>query len=145
MKLAPESHARIERFLREHFRDENLRLPPMVIYGSFFSRCLTRLFHIGAITFGHRILVAPALVKHEKENNRKTVPGWLIAHEAVHVLQYERDGVIRFLVIYLRGYWKGLRGARPRWNAAARMAAYLNIAEECAAREAEDAYQMWSK
>jgi hypothetical protein len=142
MKLAAESHTRLESFLREHLRDREMRLPPITIYSGFVARLLTSAFKIGAITFGRRVFVSPRLVKDD-EVGRPTLPGWLAAHEAIHVLQYERAGFLRFLVTYLRGYGRALR-AGGSWNAAAREAAYLAIAEECAAREAEAAYWTWN-
>ncbi len=71
------------------------------------------------------------------------MPGWLAAHEAVHVLQYERDGLVRFLISYLREYFRTLACSR-RADAAARMAAYLSIPHEIEARIAELAYASWS-
>jgi hypothetical protein len=70
---------------------------------------------------------------------RLTLPGWLVVHEAAHVLQYAEKGFARFLLGYLGGYWRALRGGR-RWDAAGRMAAYMAIEEERAARAAEHAY-----
>ena len=141
MKLAAPSHARIEAFLREHLRDSELRLPPIRICHGRLARWLTRSFKVGAITFGRRVFISPRLIKH-RPDGQKTVPGWLVTHEAVHVLQYEREGALRFLLTYLLEYWRLLR-ASGRWDAAARMAAYLAIASESAAREAEHAYQGW--
>jgi hypothetical protein len=143
MLLAAESHQRLEAFLREHFRRPTLRLPPLYFYGGRFAGWLTRSFHIGAITFGRHIFVLPDLIERSGEG-RLTVPGWLAAHEATHVLQFERAGVAGFLITYLRGYWRALR-SQKRWDAKAHMQAYLTITEECDAREAEKAYTEWRK
>jgi hypothetical protein len=75
---------------------------------------------------------------------RLCVPGWLAAHEATHVLQYERVGFVGFLLLYLKGYWRALR-SQKRWNSAAHMTAYLAIKEELEAREAEIAFAAWSR
>ena len=141
MKLAVPSHARIEAFLRAHLQDTGLKLPPMTIYQGRVARWLTAAFKVGAITFGRRVFISPRLVQR-RPDGRKSVPGWLVAHEAVHVLQYEREGTLRFLISYLQEYWRLLR-ASGRWDAAARMAAYLGIDKEHAAREAEHAYHLW--
>lgn len=69
--------------------------------------------------------------------------GWLVAHEAMHVLQYEREGHVRFLLRYFYGYWRALRGS-GKWNREARMHAYLAIEAERIAHEVERAYQEWS-
>ncbi len=143
MKLADESHARIEGFLREHLKEPELRLPPIKVHGGALARCATRALKIGAITFGRHVFISPNWVER-KAGGRRTAPGWLIAHEAVHVLQYEREGWLRFLLNYVLDYWRLLR-ASGGWDAAARMAAYLAITKESAAREAEDAYKIWSE
>jgi len=69
---------------------------------------VTRTLKIGASTFGRRVLVSPALARRDA-SQRLIVPGWLVAHEAVHVLQYERAGFVGFLVSYLKGYRRALR------------------------------------
>jgi hypothetical protein len=139
MRLSSEAHLELEEFLRAQLGRPDLELPPISIYVGRFARLLMRTIGMGAITFGRRVFVAPSLVGRDAEG-RLTIPGWLLAHEAAHVLQYEERGYARFFRDYLRGYWRALR-AGGGWNAAARTAAYLAIAEECAAREVERAYR----
>ena len=93
---------------------------------------------MGAITFGRHVYVQTGLFGRDSKG-RATLPARLVVHEAAHVLQYEARGYPRFFRDYLRGYWRGLREG-GRWDAAGRMAAYMAIAEEREAREAEDAY-----
>ena len=87
---------------------------------------------------GRHDFVRPTLLKRD-ESGSVTLPGWLVVHEAAHVLQYAEKGFVRFLAGYLRGYWRALREG-GRWDAVGRMAAYKAIAEECEARAAEHAY-----
>jgi hypothetical protein len=141
MKLAAKSQAHLEVFLREHLGDESLRLPSLIVYCGRFAGLVTRLIGVGAITFGRFILVSPRLAARD-ERGRLIVPGWLMAHEVMHVVQYGRAGVINFLIEYFVGYWRTLREGK-KLNAAARMRAYLSIAEECDARAAESAYKAW--
>lgn len=143
MLLAAESHHRLESFLREHFNDPALRLPPLYFYKCRVVVCLERVFDIGAITFGRRIFVLPKYVERDGQG-RLTIEGALAAHEATHALQYERAGFAGFLGLYLRGYWRALR-AQKRLNGAAHHSAYRAINEESEAREAEKAYAMWSE
>jgi hypothetical protein len=143
MLLAAESHEHLESFLRERFHDPALRLPPLFFYKSRLLGWIVRAFHLGAITFGRRIFVLPKYIQRD-EKGRLTIPGWLAAHEATHVLQYERAGFTGFLILYLRGYWRALR-AQKMWNGAAHRAAYLAIMEESEAHEAEKAYATWSE
>ena len=93
---------------------------------------------MSGITFGRHVFVRSSFVKRDAAG-RATMPGWLLVHEATHVLQYEERGFARFLRGYLRGYWRALRAGR-RWDAAGHMAAYRAIAEEREARAAERAY-----
>lgn len=142
MLLASESHQRIEAFLRHHLRSETLRLPPVIIYNGRWARYLTSAFQILAITFGRRIFVAAKTVRRDDEG-RLVVSARLIAHEAMHVVQYQQAGFIGFLFLYVREYWRALRGQRQGWNKAARLAAYFTIKQECEAYEAENAYAGW--
>jgi hypothetical protein len=141
MRLARESHQRLEAFFREHLCDQELLLPPVYVYRGRVARRLTRWLRTGAITFGRRILFSPDWVSNEE--GIQAVPGWLMAHEVMHVLQYEREGVLRFIFNYVRGFWRALR-ERGKWDSQARVAAYLAIAEERAALEVEHAYKSWS-
>ncbi|HKS26612.1 MAG TPA: DUF4157 domain-containing protein [Pyrinomonadaceae bacterium] len=139
MKLAAPSHEHLENFLREFYQDSTLRLPIIRFHGGALARLVTRALRIGAITFGRHVLISPELIKTDS-SGRRSAPGWLVAHEAVHVLQYEREGYARFLMHYLMGYWRALRES-GKWGREARMNAYLSIAEERAAQEVERAYQ----
>jgi Domain of unknown function (DUF4157) len=141
MRLAVDSHRLIEEFLRERFGLETLKLPPLSLYHGRVARWVTSTFRIGAITFGRRIFVAPKMVTTDA-TGRLRIPGWLVAHEATHVWQYECAGFAGFLASYLAGYWRALRGQR-KWGREARQAAYLAIREECEARESETAYAVW--
>ena len=142
MVLAPESHARIEAFLRDHLQDDNLKLPPVYIYSGRVARWLTGRLQILAITFGRRIIVASKVVVRD-EKGRLTVPAGLIAHEATHVIQYQEAGIVRFLFSYLREYWRALHEHRQGWSKAARNAAYFAIKHEREAYGAESAYPGW--
>jgi len=139
MKLSRESQALAEAFFRVHTGDPELRLPPISIHGGAAARLLMWMIGMSAITFGRRVFVRPSHLARDSEG-RAVMPGWLLIHEAAHVLQYEERGYLRFFRDYLRNYWRGLRGAGG-WGAACRMAAYMAIAEECEAREAEHAYR----
>lgn len=128
--------------MREHHEDQTLKLPPFFIYCGRVSRAITQTLNIGAITIGRRVWVSPAHVSSD-ERGGLLVPGWLIVHEATHVLQYERAGYLGFYLSYLGGYWRALRKVE-KWDEKGRNAAYLAIPEERLARQAEKAYVEWS-
>ncbi|HYH85905.1 MAG TPA: DUF4157 domain-containing protein, partial [Pyrinomonadaceae bacterium] len=139
MKLSADTHDELQHFFHQHLNDAELRLPPITIHTGLLARLLMKAVGMGAITFGRHVFVRPALVKKDEEG-RATIPGWLLAHEAAHVLQYEQRGYVRFFRDYLRGYWRALRKGK-KWSAQGRMAAYMAIAEEHTAHEAEHAYR----
>ena len=143
MLLARASHARVERFFREHRGEPGLTLPPVYVHGSLVAWLLTVLAGgMSGITFGRHVFVRPSLVRRDAEG-RARVPAPLLVHEATHVLQYEERGFAPFLFDYVREYLRLLR-AGGRWGAQRRMAAYLAIGVEREAREAEHAYASWS-
>ena len=139
MRLSDESHSHVEQFLRAHRGDAGLVLPPIRLHGGVCARLLMMASAgMGAMTLGRHVFVRPGLLRRDAAG-RLTLPGWLVVHEAAHVLQYAERGFVRFLRGYLRGYWRALREG-GRWDAAGRMAAYLEVEEEREARRAEDAY-----
>lgn len=138
MKLSAETHREVEEFFRRHTGDAGLRLPPIEVHAGWVANLITWANGISGITFGRHVFVRSRLVRKDAAG-RVTMSGWLLVHEAAHVLQYERRGYLRFLRAYLNGYWRALR-AGGRWDKAGRAAAYLAIAEECEAHEAEHAY-----
>jgi hypothetical protein len=138
MRLSAETHREVEEFFRRHTGEAGLRLPPVEIHAGWVANLITRANNISGITFGRHVFVRSSLVARDGEG-RARIGGRLLVHEAAHVLQYERRGLLRFLRAYLAGYWRALREG-GRWDKAARTAAYLAIAEECEARAAEQAY-----
>ncbi|MEJ7617550.1 MAG: hypothetical protein WKF30_11440 [Pyrinomonadaceae bacterium] len=142
MRLHPQAHAHIERFLCDYFVDEAVALPQLKIYCGAWTHGLAALFRIGAITVGKRIFVAPKYLVRDAVTKQLKLPGWLVAHEAVHVLQYRREGMLGFLGGYLREYLKNLFNQR-RCGAKSRMTAYLAISYEAQAHAAEKAYVRW--
>ena len=138
MKLSPETHREVEEFFRRHTGEPGLRLPPIEIHAGRWANLLTKANGINGITFGRHVFIRSSLVARDAAG-RARMAGWLLVHEAAHVLQYERSGLFRFLRAYLRGYLQALREG-GRWDKVGRQAAYLAIAEECEAREAERAY-----
>ena len=139
MRLSDESHSHVEQFFRAHRGDAGLVLPRIRLHGGVCARLLMLASAgMGAMTLGRHVFVRPGLLRRDAAG-RLTLPGWLVIHEAAHVLQYAERGFVRFLAGYLRGYWRALREG-GRWDAPGRMAAYLAIEEEREARRAEDAY-----
>jgi hypothetical protein len=141
MRLAEESRARLERFFRSYHGDERLRLPPVFVHAGFWSERATHVLRIAAITVGRHVFVSPKMVGRD-ERGRLTIPGWLLAHEAAHVRQFQQAGFLPFVFNYAREYLAFLlRGGK--FDAGARMKAYEQIAREREARAVEAAYLKW--
>ncbi|HMS42445.1 MAG TPA: hypothetical protein PKE69_19600, partial [Pyrinomonadaceae bacterium] len=109
MKLSKNAHRKIEQFFAEHLSDDSFGLPEIVFYGGTFTKIFTRLFRIEGITFGKRIFIFPENFWRSETDNLR-INSSLAVHEIVHVLQYRREGFFGFLFIYLRDYWRNLRG-----------------------------------
>jgi hypothetical protein len=141
MRLAEESQARLESFFRSYEGDEQLRLPVVFVHAGFWSDSLTRAFRAAAFTVGRHIFVSRKLVGRD-ERGQLTMPGWLLAHEAAHVRQFQQAGFAPFLINYAWEYLTYLvRGGK--FDARARLQAYEQIAQEREAREVEAAYLRW--
>ncbi|HZH29289.1 MAG TPA: DUF4157 domain-containing protein [Pyrinomonadaceae bacterium] len=141
MRLAEESQARLESFFRSYEGDERLRLPVIFVHAGFWADMLTRLLRIAAITIGRHVLVSRKVVE-KNAPGRLTMPGWLLAHEAAHVRQFQRAGFVPFVYDYAREYVAFLvRGGK--FDARARTEAYMRLAPEREAREVEAAYLRW--
>ena len=118
VRLSGEARAEVEEFFRAHLGDSEFSLPEITVHAGTFSRLLMKAVGMGAITFGRHVFVNPSFLKRES-GGRASVPGWLLVHEAAHVLQYEERGYARFFRDYLRNYWRALRAGKS-WDAAAR-------------------------
>jgi len=116
----------IKNFLKPFFIDLDLD-KIILIDGISFGRLILKLFNASAITFGKRIYFSKPL----NQNDTSTI--FLIAHELVHVEQYKKNGVILFLLKYLRELIRNLIIHRSF------ITAYKNISFE------EDAYSRGNK
>lgn len=92
--------------LEEHFAED---LGDVRLHAGRFAGWLCRRLGAGAMAFGRRIYFSPAGWRRYRQAGPAGVA--LAAHEAVHVLQYRRDGLVRMLTRYLWQYVRGrLRG-----------------------------------
>ncbi len=143
MKLAESSQDKLEAFFREFLADENFRLPVINFYGGKFSKIITKILQVHGITFGKRIFIQPDLIGKDFENRRQ-LSLELAAHEIVHVLQYKKDGFVRFFYKYLTSYLRNLR-VKKDWSAAGRHEAYREIPFEKEAREIAAEFARWTR
>lgn len=142
MKLAESSHRKLEAFFREYLNDEKFHLPQTYFYIGKLTNILTAVISVHGITFGRRIFITPRLLSFDR-NNLLKLPDDLVAHEITHVLQYRREGSIRFFYKYLTSFLRNLR-KRGKWDAVSRQNAYLEIPFEVEARQVAAEFVEWN-
>jgi hypothetical protein len=143
MKLAEDSQQKLQTFFREILSDENFRLPQINFYAGKFTRMFTLILQVHGITLGRHIFIKPNLITKDFENRRK-LSLELVAHEIVHVLQYKKEGFIKFFYKYLTSYWRNLQ-TKKNWNADSRQEAYREIPFEREAREIAAKFVEWNR
>jgi hypothetical protein len=143
MKLSEKSRQKIEEFFREHLENEEFTLPEIRFYGGKFTHYLTSVLKIEGITIGRRVYIFPKNF-WLSESQKLRLDEQLVVHEIAHVLQYERDGFVNFLRLYLKSYYTNLR-KKKKWDLYARAEAYLEIPYEIEARQAASKFMAWSK
>jgi hypothetical protein len=137
MLLEKESHSAAEEFLRSYFDQPELKLPEIhFCHGRVFD-FFARRFGITALTFRTTIFVESSAFRNSNFAGRR-ISGALLVHEAVHILQYQQKGTVRFLLEYLHEFLRGLNNGGIGRNAWRR--AYLEIPSESIARAAEHSY-----
>lgn len=141
MKIAADSHQKIEEFFRLYFKDEKLVLPEFKIYCGFWARKICRIFKIHGVTLGQHVFIDPVFVTIDYAGKIQA-PFELIVHEATHVLQYAREGFFGFLTGYLKEWLAFLREQKKR-DLQTRWRAYYAISHETEARQAASAYSEW--
>lgn len=142
MKLAPDSHQRLEEFFREYLDDEKFVLPKIHFYGGIFTRVFTYFIKVHGITFGRRIFILPALISVNRSNEPR-LSEQLAAHEITHVIQYQKHGFIGFFYNYLKCYINNLQ-CKKKWDLNSRQEAYFEIPFEIQARDAATKFAEWN-
>jgi hypothetical protein len=141
MRLAEESHARLEQFFRWYERDERLRLPVVSIHAGLLSHGLTRVLRIAGITIGRHVFVSRESLKRDPLG-QLTIHALLMVHEAAHIRQFQQAGLLPFISGYVWEYLTFLCRS-GKFDAEARRVAYEQITREREARQAEAAYLEW--
>lgn len=142
MKLAVSSHRKLEEFFREYLNDKTFHLPQIYFYVGKYTNLLTTLISVHGITFGRLVFIAPRLLS-SNQNNLLKLPEDLVAHEIAHVIQYRREGFVKFFYEYWTSYWRNLR-KRRKWDRLSRQNAYLEIPFEVEARHAAAEFVEWN-
>lgn len=143
MKLSKESHNLLETFFREYLKDEKFILLPVTFYSGSIIGFFAKLFSFYAITFGQKVFLAPHTIRKDSKG-RLIVSGWLIAHECCHVMQYKREGFLRFLFLYVKEYLTRLKN-NGKIKSDSHINAYMQMIQELEAVEVENAYLIWRK
>ncbi len=143
MKLAVDSHQKLELFFREYLNDEDFRLPRIQLYVGKLTQVFTIVLKVHGITFGNSVFILPTLLNTNKKN-LLTLPEKLIAHEITHVIQYKREGFVKFFYKYAANFLRNLK-KKQKWDIQSRQEAYLEIPFEVEAREVANKFVEWNK
>jgi hypothetical protein len=98
--LEPAARGFLERHLEEEFGDVRC-------HRGALARWLCRRLGAGAVTLGRRVFLSPGGWRRYRQGGASGLA--LLAHEAVHVLQYRRYGFFGMLARYGRDYLRGRR------------------------------------
>lgn len=141
MTLCKDSHAQVEKFLREFFDDDLLQLPAIKFRRSKSVDVCLKLLGVAGLTLGRRVFIKREFFEREADG-RLTLPGWLVVHEAAHVLQFARAGNVRFAFAYVNEYAAQMRWRRKIFRRTELHAAsYYAISFEAEAYSVEAAYR----
>ncbi len=143
MQLSKRSRAIFKDFFLGTLLCRENDFPNVRIYTGFGARMLTGFLLADGITFGRSIYVSPRWVKRTGDG-RLIVSKHLLAHELVHVFQYQTEGPVRFVSKYAVDFLRGLKRSRG-WNSRAWFEAYSSIPHEIEARKYASEFNQWLK
>ncbi len=103
MNLSENSHKIFAEFFHKYELCETFEFPEIQVYSRKGSQILTSILNVEGITFGRHIFVQPKYVRRD-DKSRLQIRRKLIAHELVHVLQYQMVGFAKFLFNYVRDF-----------------------------------------
>ncbi len=143
MNLSKASAQHLVGVLRDYLTEPDLTLPEISLHN---NRLIDRIgFALGfdGLTFRRCVFVTGRVLDRLDENDIE-IDSAFLAHEAIHVLQYRRDGTFIFLRKYLWAFVSALRSADGPLKAKIRNA-YLAIPYEKEALEAEKYFRCRSE
>jgi hypothetical protein len=141
MKLSPNTHQIFTDFFSECNFCEGLEFPKVQIYSRTGAKILTKIIAVDGITFGRHIFVNPKFVKVDKNGNL-VIQKKLLAHELVHVMQYEKLGFWGFLRKYFKDFWRIFKN-KEKWSFVTWFESYRDIPHEVEARHFASNFMEW--
>lgn len=141
MNLSKNSHKLFAEFFEECDLCDTLEFPKVQVYSRRGSKILTRILMVEGITFGRHIFVQPKNVWRD-EKNKLRIHQKLMAHELVHVLQYQQQGFFGFLRKYVSDFWR-LFKQKEKWNLKSWFESYRDLPHEIEARKVASEFINW--
>jgi len=135
MIVSEESAQHLEEFLRDYLTKPDLTLPKLTLYNNRLIDRIGLALGFDGLTFRKWVFVTRRVL-NRKDLNDIDIDSAFLAHEAIHVLQYRRQGTFIFLMKYLWAFISALRSAEGPLQAKVRNA-YLAIPYEQEALQAE--------
>jgi hypothetical protein len=141
MRLSEHAHKLFAAFFSAQKICDSNDFPDVRIYAKRGSWLLTNLIMVDGITFGRHIFINPKFVSRDVEN-RLLVSKKLLAHELVHVLQYQQEGVWGFLIDYAGDFLVIFR-KKDKWSLRSWFESYQEIRHETEARNVAAKFTRW--
>jgi len=141
MRLSENSNKLFEEFFNQCNLCEGFEFPKVNVFARRGAWLLTNVLLVDGITIGKHIFVNPRYV-WRGSTRKLRIEQKLMAHEFVHVLQYERLGFAKFLWVYVTDFWRIFR-QKEKWNFKTWFESYLEIPHEIEARKFADEFMDW--
>ncbi len=143
MRLSEDARRKFSAFFETHEITRGISIPDVQIYARRGAWLVTTAIMVDGITLGRHIFINPRFVKRDAGNILRA-PKDLIAHELVHVIQYQRHGFMRFLKLYVNDFWESFKKLE-RWTVRGWFESYLEIEHEEEARKIAAEFMRWTK
>ncbi len=141
MRLSDPAYKLFSDFFSDCELCEGAPFPNVQVYARRGSWLVTNLLMVDGITIGRHVFINPKLVSRDRRN-LLTISKTLMAHELVHVIQYQRLGFWKFLSVYVRDFWKIFK-KKKKWNLRSWFESYLEVPHEVEAREIASDFSRW--
>lgn len=141
MKISENSHKLFADFFQTCGFCQDDAFPKVEVYAKRGAWILTNILFVDGITLGKYIFVAPKFVWRDHKSKLK-IRHKLIAHELVHVIQYQQFGFWRFIRKYIGDFWKIFK-QKEKWNFKTWVESYLELPQEIEARHIADEFIDW--
>lgn len=141
MQLSKNAHKLFADFFCDSDLCEVHQFPDIQVYAKRGSWVVTNLLMVDGITFGRHVFINPRLISRDQKSLLR-ISKILMAHEIAHVIQYQREGSLNFLLNYFRDFWRIFRN-KEKWDLRTWFESYMEIPHEVEARKVASEFSSW--